>query len=325
MTTAQLHKKTDIILVGASQMSEDYLKVLMSLGVRPTVVCRKEISARAFYENTNIMPQHGDLQTILDLKKNSFDMAIVAVDEENLSSVTEILLLSGIKKILIKKPGGISAEQINHLDVIADLNNSQLLIAYNRRFYSSTQKAREIIESDGGVSSFHFEFTEWSHVIESITKPINVKERWFLANSTHVVDLAFFLGGKPKNITCYNGGDNHLNWHPASSIFSGAGVTHQDALFSYHANWNAPGRWKLEILTDRNRIIFEPIEGLKIQKLGSLEKNIIDIDNENDLSFKPGLYNQVKAFMTNDLENFCTISEQRESIKVYNKISNYNN
>jgi predicted dehydrogenase len=324
LTTAQLHKKTDIILVGASQMSEDYLKVLLSLGVRPTVVCRKEISARAFYENTNFMAQHGDLQTILDLKKNSFDMAIVAVDIENLSSVTEILILSGIKKILIEKPGGISAEQINYLDDIANLNNSELLIAYNRRFYSSTQKAREIIESDGGVSSFHFEFTEWSHVIESITKPINVKERWFLANSTHVVDLAFFLGGKPKNITCYSGGENDLNWHPSSSIFSGAGVTHKDALFSYHANWNAPGRWKLEILTERNRIILEPIEGLKIQKLGSVEKNIMDIDNEKDLSFKPGLYNQVKAFMANDLENFCTISEQRESIKVYNKISNYN-
>ena len=324
MTTAQLHKELDIILVGASQMSEDYLKVLLSLGVGPTVVCRKETSARTFYKNTNFIAQHGDLQTILDLKENSFDMAIVAVDIENLSSVTEMLILSGIKKILIEKPGGISSEEINYLDDIANLNNSELLIAYNRRFYSSTQKAREIIEGDGGVSSFHFEFTEWSHVIENITKSVNVKERWFLANSTHVVDLAFFLGGKPKNITCYNGGENDLYWHPSSSIFSGAGVTDKDALFSYHANWAAPGRWKVEILTKRNRIILEPLEGLLVQKIGSVEKNIVDIDNKKDLSFKPGLYNQVKAFMANDLENFCTITDQRELMNVYNKISNYN-
>ena len=108
-----------------------------------------------------------------------------------------------------------------------------------------------------------------------------------------------------------------------SSVFSGSGVAENDALFSYHANWAAPGRWKVEILTKRNRIILEPLEGLLVQKIGSVEKSMMEIDNQKDLSFKPGLFNQVKAFVNNDLENFCTISEQRESMKVYNKISNY--
>ena len=49
------------------------------------------------------------------------------------------------------------------------------------------------------------------------------------------------------------------------------------------------------------------------------------IKNEKDLSFKPGLFNQVKAFLNNDLENFCTIREQKELMKVYNEIANYNN
>jgi len=324
LITVQSHKKTDIILVGASQMSEDYLKVLLSLDIQPTVVCRTTASAKNFHKNTGYQAQHGDLSIILKQKVNTFDMAIVAVDIENLKFVTELLVLSGIKKVLIEKPGGISSEEINQLDDIANFNKVELLIAYNRRFYSSTQKAKEIIESDGGVTSFHFEFTEWSHVIGSLTKPIKVKERWFLSNSTHVVDLAFFLGGKPKNITCYNGGEQKLEWHPSSSVFSGSGLTHNDALFSYHADWTAPGRWKVEILTKRNRIILEPLEGLQIQKIGSVEKNFMEINNEKDLSFKPGLFNQVKAFVNNDLENFCTIREQRESMKVYNKISNYN-
>ena len=167
MTIAPLHNKTDIILVGTSQMSEEYLKVLLSLGIRPTVVCRKATSAKNFHKNTGYEALHGDLSIILKQKVNSFDMAIVAVDIENLKFVTELLLLSGIKKVLIEKPGGISTEEINQLDGIANSNKAELLIAYNRRFYSSTQKAKEIIESDGGVTSFHFEFTEWSHVIGS--------------------------------------------------------------------------------------------------------------------------------------------------------------
>ncbi|MDB3994434.1 gfo/Idh/MocA family oxidoreductase [Gammaproteobacteria bacterium] len=325
MNTAQLHKETDIILVGSSQISEDYLKVLLSFGMQPTVVCRKETSAIQFYDNTGYKVQHGDLTTILSRKESTFDMAIVAVDIENLKTVSEILLLSGIKKLLIEKPGGISAEEINSLDNIANLNQAELLIAYNRRFYSSVLKAKEIIESDGGVSSFHFEFTEWSHVIDSFKKPKKIKERWFFSNSTHVVDLAFFLGGKPKNITCYNAGAGNLKWHSSSSAFSGAGVTYNNALFSYHADWTAPGRWKVEILTKSNRIILEPLEELQIQKIGSVEKKFVEIKNEKDLSFKPGLFNQVKAFLNNDLENFCTIREQKELMKVYNEISNYNN
>ena len=94
-------------------MSEDYLKVLLSLGMQPTVVCRKETSAKQFYDHTGYKVHHGDLTTILNRKESTFDMAIVAVDIENLSTVSEILLLSGIKKILIEKPGGISTEEIN--------------------------------------------------------------------------------------------------------------------------------------------------------------------------------------------------------------------
>jgi len=324
LTIAQLHKNKKILLVGASQMSQDYLKVLLSLKIQPTVVCRKKASARSFYEKTGYEAIHGDLATILNQEESSFDMAIVAVDIESLYSVAKILLLSSISKILMEKPGGISSKEIKNLDKIAADENADLLIAYNRRFYSSTQKAKEIIKLDGGVTSFLFEFTEWSHTIGPLTKPRKVKERWFLANSSHVVDLAFFLGGQPKIISCYSGGKNKLEWHPSSSVFSGSGVTHNDALFSYHADWTAPGRWSVEILTKSNRIILEPLEGLQIQKIGSIEKNFMEINNEKDLFFKPGLFNQVKAFVNNDLENFCTIRDQRESMKVYNKISNYN-
>jgi len=324
LTIAQLHKSKKILLVGAGKMSRDYLEVLLSLRIKPTVVCRKKASAVSFYKKTGYEAAHGDLVTILNQEESSFEMAIVAVDVVNLYSVTKILLLSGISKVLVEKPGGISSKEINNLDLIATEKNADLLIAYNRRFYSSTQKAKEIIQLDGGSTSFLFEFTEWSHTIAPLEKPMKEKERWLLANSSHVIDLAFFLGGQPRIISCHRGGKNRLEWHPMSSVFSGSGVAENDALFSYHANWAAPGRWKVEILTKRNRMILEPLEGLLVQKIGSVEKSMMEIDNQKDLSFKPGLFNQVKAFVNNDLENFCTISEQRESMKVYNKISNYN-
>ena len=46
--------------------------------------------------------------------------------------------------------------------------DTDVWLAYNRRFYEASKKAREIILADGGATSLHFEFTEWSHKIREI-------------------------------------------------------------------------------------------------------------------------------------------------------------
>jgi hypothetical protein len=85
-----------------------------------------------------------------------------------------------------------------------------------------------------------------------------------------------------------------------SRIFSGAGTTHQKALFSYRANWNAPGRWGVEILTCHNRFILSPLKKLQVQKLNCLHTENIDIDDQLDFDFKPGVYRQTKSFLKED-------------------------
>ena len=156
--------------------------------------------------------------------------------------------------------------------------------------------AREIIEADGGVDSFNFEFTEWGHIIEGLDKAPSVKEHWFLANSTHVVDLAFYLGGSPARFTSYTSG--HLPWHPLASAFAGAGVSEEGALFTYQANWAAPGRWGVEVLTHHHRLILRPMEQLQIQSIGSIEILKYELDDALDQQFKPGLYRQVMEFLS---------------------------
>ena len=147
-----------------------------------------------------------------------------------------------------------------------------------------------------------------------------IKNNWFLANSSHVVDLAFYLGGSPKELSSYKSGN--LAWHKHSK-FTGAGVTRNEALFSYHANWGAPGRWSVEILTAQHRLYFKPMETLQIQKIGSVNVIPADIDDTLDKSYKPGLYNQTMAFLNNNFQNFCTINDQFHAMNWYNKISGY--
>ena len=47
----------------------------------------------------------------------------------------------------------------------------------------------------------------------------------------------------------------------------------------------------------------------------------MDIDNKYDLKFKPGLYQQVCAFLNNDLTSFISLSQQAKRYRLYSEIS----
>ncbi len=231
------------------------------------------------------------------------------------------LIENGVKSILVEKPAGLTIAEISYLETLSTKYDADVFVAYNRRFFSSVLEAEKIINDDGGVENFTFEVTEWGHTIKPLQKAKGVKENWFLGNTTHIVDLAFYLGGMPRNINCYTNGKT--DWHQRSAIFAGAGDTQSGALFSYIGNWNAPGRWSLDVITRNYRLIFRPIEKLQIQKIGSIAIENVEISDELDLTYKPGLFLQLKHFLSNDKLNLCTINEHVEKCNIYNKISGY--
>ncbi len=306
-----------ILLVGTGYMATEYAKVLKALGREFVTIGRGQASAEKFKETTGHAPIPGGIDAWLSTNKALFSKAIVAVSVNELGKVASSLLHHGFRSILLEKPGGASTEEIRQVAAETTETGAHVYLAYNRRFYASTLKAKEIIQEDGGVASFHFEFTEWSHVVGTQQIAREILEHWFLCNSTHVVDMAFFLGGKPRQMNSYAAGG--LPWHPSASIFAGAGIADNGALFSYQANWEAPGRWGVEVLTRKHRLIFRPLEELHIQAIGSVAIQKVEIDNALDLQFKPGLYRQVEDFLSS-APTLCTIEEQADCVSWYNKI-----
>ena len=311
--------KDHLWVIGSGPMAIDYINVLNVLGIRFQVISRSVESSKKCEFKTGAKVIHGGVENHVRNCENIPSSAIIAVGVEQLASVTKILLKSGVKKLLVEKPGGLDQSEISAVFEETKNQNADVYVAYNRRFYASTLKSQEIINNDGGVSSYNFEFTEWSHQIADIEKAPGVKENWLLANSSHVIDLAFFLGGKPKEMSCYVAGG--LNWHPSGSIFAGAGISENGALFSYQANWEAPGRWGIEILTRKHRLIFRPMEKLQIQNIGEIAINEAELDDDLDMKFKPGLFREVKAFMDGDCTNLVKIEDQLENMKYYCRIS----
>ena len=308
-------------VIGAGYMGVEYTKVLKSMEIDFLVIGRGTSNIDKLKSEFAIDGVSGGLDLYLEGAPEAPKFAIVAVTVEELMSTTCKLIEIGVKKILVEKPAGLNKQEIATLNELAIQKNVEIFVAYNRRFYASVLKAKEIIEKDGGVTSFNFEFTEWSHEIVDLVKPKLVKEHWFLGNSTHVVDLAFFLGGRPKEMKTYTSGG--LDWHSSSSIFSGAGISELNALFSYQANWEAPGRWGVEILTKSSRLIFRPLEKLQIQKIGSVKIEFVEIDDKLDAEYKPGLFVQTQNFLSDNTIDFCTLKDQLDSVDLYNGMANY--
>lgn len=308
----------EILLVGTGQMGMEYAKTLQVLKRPFIAVGRGQKSSQRFSKETGVEAVAGGIDAWLVQSKHVPHTAIVSVSENELGRTAMSLLSKGISSMLIEKPGGFTPQEIRKVGIAAKKRRAKVYVAYNRRFYASVQAVEPLIRKDGGITSLNFEFTEWSHVIRTLQKAKGVKERWFLHNSTHVIDLAFFLAGQPKSMTTYHGGK--LPWHPSGSRFAGAGVTTKGALFSYQANWGAPGRWGLDILTNKHRFIFRPLEKLQVQNIGSVQVEEVPIRDENDTKFKPGLLKQVESFLTHH-KRLCSIDEQISHLGTYQKIN----
>ena len=319
---------SNLWLIGASPMAQDYARVLKALDTPFTVIGRGKSSAKEFESALEVTVQTGGIEKVLQNESPPVT-AIVAVGVEQLASVTTQLLQAGTKRILLEKPGGMNLEELKLLhevqkkqSVLGNEPNEEVWLAYNRRYYEATRKAREFILADGGATSCHFELTEWSHKIRELEGKKDIKAVWFLANSTHVVDLAFHLCGWPKEWQSWSSGS--LDWHPASARFSGAGITDQNVLFSYFADWEAPGRWGVEVMTRKNRLILRPMEQLQVTPLGSVKVESVPLEDKLDQDFKPGLYRQVETFLRKDITHFCTLEDQVKHAEFYEKMAGYN-
>lgn len=307
-----------IWIVGAGNIAIEYTKILKALGRDFIVIGRGEASAVKFREATGIEPILGGLEKYLMTTPELPQKAINCVRASDLGKTNICLSNYGVKCILSEKPGFLP-EEVEAVRNTVMKNGTTIYIAYNRRFYASVFAAEKIIKEDGGLLSFNFEFTEWAHVIEASTSiPEIEKNNLFITNSTHVVDLAFFLGGEPKEMVCFQEGS--VGWHTPSS-FVGSGITDNGALFSYLANWNAPGRWAVELLTAKHRIYLKPMEQLQLQDKGSVKVYPLDIDDRLDREFKPGFYLETKAFLEEDDTRLCTIEQQAQRVDtIYRKI-----
>ena len=322
MTIAQLRNDSNVgWLIGTGLISVDYISVLKEFDVEVIVIGRGEASASEFEKKTGVTVEKGGLSLFLESNPILPGFAIVCVQEHGLASIGLELMAYGVSNILLEKPGALNIPDISKLIKVSSVTQTRILLGYNRRFYQSVMGCQDLLSGSYKGTHVHFEFTEWLHTINFDRYNDEELSKWFLCNSSHVVDLFFFLFGKPTHLHSRVLGG--LDWHPSGTIFSGSGETERGVVFTYHAHWGSVGRWGMDISVSDQKMIFRPLERLALQKKGCLDVVEKELDYSMDVRFKPGLFFQVKAFLEGDDDRFCTLNDQLDHFKWFYKMANY--
>jgi len=299
-------------------MGREHAKVLLALGCDVTVIDCNAGNAAALAAEGGIKVIHADVVAELDRGREVPEEAVVSVTVAQHLRVCRALIERGCRRILLEKPGALNLAELRAIDAAAAAAGAEVRIAYNRRKYASVQRARAMIEEDGGPISVRFDFTEVSDRIAKLKNGPEEKANWFFLNSTHVIDLAFFLAGEPQSLHAET--LSGTAWHPLGAVFVGHGVTGRGAAFAYHADWLGPGRWGVEVVTKNRRLILQPLEELYYQDKSGFEIKPVAIDDAVDRRFKAGLYDQMRAFLAGGDGDLKTLTEQIQSWRWYERI-----
>ena len=301
------------ILIGFGDIAEKHLSVLRELDCDVIgIVARDYKNALEKAKKFDIPYVFKSIETI-PFEKCDFFVNLTSVD---MIAPTLKKIISYKKPVLTEKPVGFGTADIQELINQNKIFNSPVMVATNRRFYSIFHKALEFLKEKGKtIDSIKIDAPERFSSINQEKFNEKIRKNWMFANSIHCVDLIRFFGGDVKEIKSES--------IPTDYNYKATGICETGINFSYSSNWKKVGMWKISIIGDGIKIIFEPIEKGKIV-IDNKEVEIIS--SEKDLKFKPGFHAQLSHFLENFVLNqnrswpASDLTDHKKSVKLIEDI-----
>ena len=251
-----------VLIIGGGEIAKQYALAFLKFHISDiTIIVKTGDSISNFCIEKNLKLLKGGFEIHLsNLKK--MDLVVIATPIPILINATQLCIDNGQDNILIEKPGSLYSKEL--LSLSKTCKDKKIRIGYNRLVYPNLHKLKKLINSEGGVTSCRFTFTEWLDRIEFEKDESIVHQRWGIGNSLHVISMAFDIIGLPKEITSIQSGK--IDWHDSGSQFIGCGTSENNIPFTYHADWGSGGRWGIEIFTKENSYLLIPLEELYVCK-----------------------------------------------------------
>jgi predicted dehydrogenase len=307
-----LTKNINIGLVGAGNIAQEYLKVIKDLkNVRcAAIFSRTPSRVKPFYKKYQIGKICYSIEEFLN--QDNLDGIIIAINSESVLKVLKNLKNKKIP-IMIEKPVGINFSESLLIKKLISKYKNNIFVALNRRFYSSTIKAKKIISNESSKR-----FIKITDQQNQKHKSQILNSNLMYANSIHLIDfISVFARGKItkiKKIKKYKKNKFH-------EIITKIYFSSQDEAI-YYCNWNSPGSWSLDIIQNKQRCELKPLEDLTHETINNKNRIIRTkfLRDKKDNKYKPGFYLMVKNFENLIKGKTNTIVKFTEYFKTVNLI-----
>ena len=282
-----------ILIAGTGAMALEYAKVIgKGLCLPFSILGRKEEKITPFHS----LPGFAGGMLFSRLENLSgFTAAIAATSIESLFEVSKKLLENGASGLLVEKPVSVQPKYIEELDALAKDGKALIRVACNRRYYNSILKLKSILKTESTLCA-HFDFTEWLSRVPLAWQSAESGRRLALSNSIHVFDTLVYLLGDYLSEKRSVRGKNLIPWHPDGAVFSGLGFCGSVPV-THCTSWISPGRWNLEVMTEKGRYRLSPMESLQVMRHESVHWEELPHPDEDDMNYKPGLLKMTRQFL----------------------------
>ena len=292
-----------LALVGCGNIADFHIPAMREAGFDCVSVAGSINSWRAkeFAKRHTISKVYADPVELLR-DSSSWDALLLVSPVSTMIDYIKLAAPTG-KPILAEKPVA-----LNHKELAPILKYQNVLVAYNRRFYSTAEYAKTFVDS-------HTDIIIKVSIPEKRIDPdhnVDFPRRLPLLsyqNSVHLFDLLNFLAGKVqwKAASAICGGDRYLGVVAFGK--SNKGFTVQlDNCF------NSPDNFAVNIISGDERVELRPIEiaryykGMQVNEptekipFRTFTPELIDeVVADEEGGFKPGFLMQAKNFM-----HYCT-------------------
>ena len=302
-----------VAVVGAGYMAEEHLRAFAGLpgatlaGIYSRTRARAEKLAAA--HDIKVYDSVADLY-----HQTQADLVVVTVVELSMAEIATACFAHPWT-VLLEKPAGYDLADATRIQAAAKSAGRRVFVALNRRAYSSTRKAVELLSSDSSERFIKvIDQQDQQAAIEVNKHPEIVARNFMFANSIHLIDYFRVLGrGEVASV------EPVVRWNA-----SRPGLVLVKINFSsgdiglYEGIWNGPGPWIVSVNTAAQRIEMRPLEQATVQLRGTRTVSPIEIDPD-DKTYKPGLRYQAAqalAAARGEQANLATIDDSWQSMKL---------
>ena len=245
------------------------------------------------------------------------DLVVVTVPELAMNAVSRACF-EYPWTILLEKPAGYNFADAVDIEAAARSRNCRVFVAFNRRYYSSTQTVLSDLKKLTGQRFIRVQDQQDQMSALQAGQPKTVVDNWMYANSIHVIDYFLMLGrGKICAV------ESIIPWNPDEPRYVLAKVSFDSGdVGLYEGIWSGPGPWAVSVNTLDKRWEMRPLEQATFQIAGQRKIKVVE-SHPWDTKFKPGLRLQAEkavAAAKGDVNDLPTLQNAKGSVRLVKDI-----